>query len=103
MCVGEDVHIKHRAKKDIKTKEPSMYAVVLLNDDFTTMEFVVEVLCNVFSMNRISAERIMMKIHNTGEGAAGIYTYDIACSKAARVHSMAATRKYPLKCVVRKI
>lgn len=103
MCTEGNTGVKHRSKKDIKVKKPSMYAVVLLNDDFTTMEFVVEVLCSVFSMSRISAEQIMMKIHNTGEGAAGIYTYDIACSKVAKVHSMATARKYPLKCVVRKI
>jgi len=81
-------------------KEPDMYNVVLHNDDYTTREFVVEVLQIVFHKPAIEATRIMLDVHKKGRGVVGVYTWDVAQSKAAMVHRMAKEREFPLKCTV---
>jgi ATP-dependent Clp protease adaptor protein ClpS len=83
-----------------KFKEPSEYVVVLLNDNYTTTEFVVEVLQTVFHKNFEEAKRIMLNVHNRGRGVVGAYTWDIANTKANQVHSIAKKNDFPLKCVV---
>ncbi len=83
-----------------KTKPPRLYKVVLLNDDFTTMEFVVEVLQTIFGMNRERATQIMLKVHQEGSAVCGIYPKDIAETKVAQVAAFARQREHPLRCVL---
>jgi ATP-dependent Clp protease adaptor protein ClpS len=82
------------------TKRPALYRVVMHNDDFTTMDFVVEILVQVFQRSAAEATQVMLDIHNKGAGTAGIYTYDIAMSKIQQVHRLAEERKHPLRCTV---
>ena len=79
-----------------KTKKPPLYQVVLLNDDFTPMEFVVEVLEFVFAMDRQKATRIMLEVHTKGKGRCGVFTYEIAETKVAQVCSYARQHQHPL-------
>ena len=83
-------------------KEPDMYRVVMLNDDYTTMEFVVEVLIDIFGKSEAEARRIMLAVHKQGRGVAGVYVYDIAVSKVAQVDEAAKKKGFPLKCTVEK-
>ena len=86
-----------------KLKEPKEYMVVLLNDNFTTRDFVVEVLKLIFHKNPDEAERIMLNVHHKGRGLVGVYTWDIAHTKVNQVHSIAKQYDYPLKCIVEEI
>ncbi|MBI2605546.1 MAG: ATP-dependent Clp protease adapter ClpS [Deltaproteobacteria bacterium] len=79
-----------------KVKEPPKYAVILHNDDYTTMEFVVEVLERFFNKTGDEATRIMLKVHQTGRGVAGIYSHEIAETKAAQVVEYARSKGHPL-------
>lgn len=81
-----------------KLKKPPMYKVILLNDDFTPMEFVVHVLEAIFSHNRESATRIMLNVHKSGKGVCGIYTKDVAETKVTQVNSYSQENKHPLLC-----
>ncbi len=83
-----------------KTKPPRLYKVVLLNDDFTTMEFVVEVLQKIFGMNRERATQVMLKVHQEGSAVCGIYPKDIAETKVAQVIAFAKQHEHPLRCVL---
>ena len=83
-----------------KLKRPSRYRVVLLNDDYTPMEFVVEILESFFSMGREQATRVMLAVHTTGKGVCGIYTRDIAETKAALVNQYAKDNEHPLLCEI---
>lgn len=87
-------------KSDEKLKEPEMYKVVLHNDHYTTMEFVVEVLRVVFRKETPEATRIMLDVHQKGRGVVGVYTYDVAATRAMRVHRLAKEREYPLRCTI---
>jgi len=89
-------------KKREKLKEPPDYKVVLLNDDWTAMDFVTDVLIEVFHKNKTEAESLMMDIHQKGRGVAGVYTFDIAQSKVVQVRSLAASNDYPLECIMEK-
>ena len=86
----------------VKTKKPSMYKVIMLNDDYTPMEFVVEVLQRFFSKNRDEATRIMLHVHRRGVGVCGVYTFDVAKSKANEVVAFARHHEHPLQCEVEK-
>jgi ATP-dependent Clp protease adaptor protein ClpS len=88
-------------KERIKTekKEPTQYKVVLLNDDYTTMEFVVKVLESVFQKSPAESYQIMMHVHLNGRGIAGVYPWEVAETKAETVISMARDSGYPLKAV----
>lgn len=81
-------------------KRPSMYKVVLLNDDYTPMDFVVDVLESFFSMNREQAVKVMLQVHNQGKGVCGIFTRDIAETKAAQVNQYARESQHPLLCEI---
>ena len=81
-----------------KLKPPAMYKVLLHNDDYTTQEFVVQILQSIFHHSHGDATQIMLHVHRTGIGVAGVYTYEIAESKAASVESLARQYEYPLKC-----
>jgi ATP-dependent Clp protease adaptor protein ClpS len=86
-------------KEDIKykTKKPKMYKVLIHNDDYTTMEFVVEVLVKIFKRQVVEATQIMYDVHRKGVGVAGIYSYDIAATKTAQAMAMAESSGFPLK------
>lgn len=84
-------------------KRPSMYRVVLLNDDYTPMEFVVEVLEMYFSMNREQATNVMLTVHTQGKGVCGVYTRDIAETKAALVNQYARDNEHPLLCEIEAV
>jgi ATP-dependent Clp protease adaptor protein ClpS len=81
-----------------QTKKPPMYRVLLHNDDYTTMEFVVEVLMYVFNKSPDSAAKIMMNVHREGVGVCGIYSHEIAETKVDTVHDLARESGYPLRC-----
>jgi ATP-dependent Clp protease adaptor protein ClpS len=83
-----------------KLKRPPLFRVVLLNDDYTPMEFVVEVLEKVFGMDRTKATRIMLEVHTRGRGVCGVYTYEIAETKVAQVNAYARQHQHPLLCTM---
>ena len=83
-----------------KLKKPPLYRVVLINDDYTPMEFVVEVLESVFSMERNKATRVMLEVHTKGKGVCGVFTYEIAETKVAQVTSIAQQQQHPLLCTM---
>ena len=85
-----------------EVKEPDMYRVILHNDHYTTMDFVVEVIVKVFHKPVIEAARIMMDVHKRGKGMVGVYPYDIAETKRVQVMQMARDREFPLKCTIEK-
>ncbi len=82
--------------------EPSMYRVLLHNDDYTTMEFVVEILILVFNKSTEDAVRIMLNVHHKGIGVCGVYTYEISETKVNAVHDLARQYGFPLKCTMEK-
>jgi ATP-dependent Clp protease adaptor protein ClpS len=86
------------AEIDPKLKEPKHYAVLLHNDDYTSMEFVTEILQKFFNKNGEDAVRIMLKVHQEGKGVAGLFTYQIAETKVAQVQEYARSKGFPLKC-----
>ncbi|MDR0409240.1 MAG: ATP-dependent Clp protease adaptor ClpS [Spirochaetaceae bacterium] len=92
--------VNFAVKRTEKLKEPEDMNVVLLNDNYTSMDFVVDILVLIFHKNETEAERIMMDIHRKGRGIAGTYTSDIARTKAAQVHSLAEQNDFPLRCVL---
>ncbi|MDB5478239.1 MAG: clpS [Alphaproteobacteria bacterium] len=89
-------------KVRVKTKKPSMYKVLLLNDDFTPMEFVIYVLERVFRKNREEANDIMLKVHEDGVGVAGVYTYEVAETKVDQVMTLARKNEHPLQCTMER-
>lgn len=85
-----------------QTDEPQLYRVLLLNDDYTTMDFVIHVLETVFHRTPAEATRIMLHVHKKGAGVCGVYPLDIAEMKVAAVHELAQKNEFPLKCVMEK-
>ncbi|MBU6155408.1 MAG: ATP-dependent Clp protease adapter ClpS [Alphaproteobacteria bacterium] len=85
-----------------KTKKPSLYKVLMLNDDYTPMEFVVHVLERFFNKGREDAEVIMMQVHRQGVGICGVYTYEVAETKVAQVIAFAQRHQHPLQCTLEK-
>jgi ATP-dependent Clp protease adaptor protein ClpS len=85
-----------------QTKRPNMYRVLLLNDDYTPMEFVVHVLEKFFNKDRESATRIMLHVHQHGVGECGVYTYEVAETKVTQVMDFARKNQHPLQCVMEK-
>lgn len=96
--VGTGIVTKTRPK----TKRPNLYRVLLLNDDYTPMEFVVHVLERFFSKGRDEATRIMLHVHQNGVGECGIYTYEVAETKVTQVMDFARKHQHPLQCVMEK-
>lgn len=82
--------------------EPEQFKVVLLNDDFTTKEFVVLILMTIFHKNESDAVRIMEDVHQKGRGVVGVYTYDIAITRVQQVHENARMNGFPLRCILEK-
>lgn len=85
-----------------KTQEPAMYKVLLLNDDYTTMDFVVQIVVLVFNKSMEEATRIMLNVHRKGVGVCGVYPYEIAETKVDTVHALARENEFPLKCTMEK-
>lgn len=94
---------KSLAQDSSETQEPPMYKVLLHNDDYTTMDFVVMILEKVFKKDTGEATRIMLNVHNQGLGVAGVYTREIGETKAAIVHDLARKNQFPLKCSLEKV
>ncbi len=91
-----------RERLKSRLQEPNMYKVIMHNDDFTTMEFVVEVLKTVFFKQEAEAEQLMLQVHRAGSAVVGIYTYDIATSKVQKAMRMAREQGYPFKLTCEK-
>ena len=99
--------IKHHSGFDLaveeaepKVKRPPLYRVVLINDDFTPMEFVVDILESVFSMERTRATQVMLEVHTKGKGICGVFSHEIAETKVAQVMSIANQHQHPLLCTM---
>ncbi|CAN5395636.1 ATP-dependent Clp protease adaptor ClpS [soil metagenome] len=87
-------------ESETKLEKPKLFKVILHNDDFTTMEFVVFILTHVFLRSEIEAFTIMLKVHNEGIGIAGIYSFEIANMKSEKAMNLAKAHEYPLLCTV---
>jgi len=85
---------------DLEVEEPKKYKVFLLNDDYSTMDFVIDVLTRVFRKNIDQATKIMLNIHNNGKDVCGIYTHEIASTKVAQVKTLAREKGFPLKAIM---
>ena len=83
-----------------KVKQPPLYRVVLINDDYTPMEFVVDILESVFGMERTRATQVMLEVHTKGKGVCGLYNFEIAETKVAQVMSLARQHQHPLLCTM---
>jgi ATP-dependent Clp protease adaptor protein ClpS len=90
------------AKARPKTKKPSLYKVLLLNDDYTPMEFVVHILEHIFGKNREEAVQIMLHVHRHGVGVCGVFTFEVAETKVAQVIEFARRHEHPLQCTMEK-
>jgi len=95
---GEELGIKER----LETQPPSLFKVFLLNDDYTTMEFVVHILEKVFHKTTVEATQIMLNVHKNDKGLAGVYTKGIAETKVSKVHELAQLNEFPLACTMEK-
>ncbi len=100
--LAPEIKEKTSSDTDFKQEVPPMYKVILHNDDYTTMDFVVEILITVFYKSLESATWIMLDIHEQGRGICGIYTREIAETKVNIVHSLARKREFPLKSTMEK-
>lgn len=85
-----------------KTKKPAMYRVILMNDDYTPMEFVVMILMGIFQKTQEDATKIMLNVHQNGVGVCGVYTFEVAETKVAQVLDAAKRGQHPLKCTLEK-
>ena len=90
------------SESDLAVEEPPMYRVMLLNDDYTTMEFVIEVLVYVFQKSPEEATRIMLNVHRSGVGICGIYPFEVAETKVNTVETLARENGFPLKCIMER-
>ena len=94
---------KQQEKVNEKLKEPQEFRVILLNDNYTAMDFVVAILVEIFHKSVEDANRVMLEIHQKGKGIAGTYSWDIAITKAEQVHTTAEANEYPLRCIVESV
>lgn len=85
---------------EIEIEEPKRYSVFLLNDDYSTMDFVIDVLVKVFRKSISEAEAIMLSVHNNGKGLCGVYSFEIASTKVAQVQRLAREKSFPLKAIM---
>ena len=100
VATGDDDHGLAIQEARPKLKRPPLYKVILLNDDYTPMEFVVQVLEHFFSMNREKATQVMLHVHTRGVGVCGVYTKDVAETKVAQVNDFARSHQHPLLCAM---
>jgi ATP-dependent Clp protease adaptor protein ClpS len=94
--------IEAELETQVRTQRPPMFKVMLLNDDYTPMEFVVQVLMQIFRHSQAEAVRIMLEVHSLGAGTCGIYTRDVAETKAEQTLTIARSEEHPLQCVVQE-
>ena len=99
---NDDIEVGVAIKERPKTKRPSMYKVLMLNDDYTPMEFVVYVLQSFFEMPNDMAMQVMLHVHQRGVGICGVYTYEVAETKVAQVMNLAKENQHPLQCTIEK-
>ena len=99
---GDDTGTHITTKTRAKTKRPSLYKVLLLNDDYTPMEFVVHILELIFNKNREQAVEIMLHVHRHGVGVCGVFTFEVAETKVAQVIEFARRHEHPLQCTMEK-
>ncbi|BBE34253.1 ATP-dependent Clp protease adapter ClpS [Sphingosinicella microcystinivorans] len=97
---GTDTGVATKAKP--KTKKPALYRVLMLNDDYTPMEFVVETLRRFFRMSTEDATRVMLQVHHKGVGLCGVFTYEVAETKVNQVLDFARQNQHPLQCTLEK-
>ena len=90
---------EYELDEELDLEEPKKYKVLLLNDDFSTMDFVIEILVKVFRKSIDESEKIMLDIHNNGKAICGIYTHEIAFTKVSQVKTMARKANFPLKAI----
>lgn len=83
-----------------RLRRPPLYRVILLNDDYTPMEFVVDVLESIFGMDRTTATRVMLEVHTKGRGVCGVFTFEIAETKVAQVTAYSQQNQHPLLCTM---
>lgn len=98
--MSEKTIVKEEIK--YKIKKPKLYQVLMHNDDYTTMEFVVEILVAIFNKQPAEATRIMLDVHKSGIGIAGVYSYDIATTKVVQAESLAEEKGFPLRLSLRE-
>jgi ATP-dependent Clp protease adaptor protein ClpS len=91
---------QHETEGELSLMEPRQYKVLLLNDDYTSMDFVVEILMNIFHKSYQEAEAIMLEIHRQERGLCGVYTFEVAETKVMQVRRLAREQGYPLKAVM---
>jgi ATP-dependent Clp protease adaptor protein ClpS len=103
MAGREKLGTKSASRQEEQLKEPGEFGVILLNDHYTTMDFVVEILIEIFHKNVEDAGRIMLEVHKNGRGIAGIYPWDIAITKAEQVYNAAREFEFPLRCIVEPV
>jgi len=110
MIYGKTDYIIHagvagdtETSQDIDVQEPSMFRVIMHNDHYTTMQFVIEVIITVFHKSEEEASRMMLQIHNSGSAVCGVYVYDIAQTKVNHVHMLAKREGFPLKCTLEEV
>ncbi|MBT8092075.1 MAG: ATP-dependent Clp protease adapter ClpS [Gammaproteobacteria bacterium] len=94
---GQELAVKE-ARPELK--QPPLYRVLLINDDFTPMEFVVDILETIFGMERTRATQVMLEVHTKGKGVCGVYNYEIAETKVAQVMGLARQHQHPLLCTM---
>ena len=100
--IDDDAQTGIAVKTRTRTKKPAMYKVLMLNDDYTPMEFVVHVLARFFNKSQEDATRIMLHVHQRGVGVCGVFTYEVAETKVARVMDLARQNQHPLQCTIEK-
>ena len=98
----DDFEVGIATKSRPKTKKPAMYKVLMLNDDYTPMEFVIHVLERYFAMTQEEATRIMLHVHQRGVGICGVFTHELAETKATQVMDLARQNDHPLQCTIEK-
>ena len=99
---GDDLERGVAVKSRPKTKKPSMYKVLMLNDDYTPMEFVIYVLESFFSMSHDEATQVMLHVHQKGVGVCGVFTYEIAETEVNQTMDLAQKNEHPLQCTIEK-
>lgn len=96
--LGLELGSQIKSRSDQRVKSPRLYRVILYNDDYTTMDFVVQVLKEIFNKPDQEAEMIMLDVHKKGKGVCGVYIYDVAVTKVKQVHRLAKENEFPLRC-----
>ncbi len=99
---GDDGNVGVVTQTRTKTKKPSLYRVLMLNDDYTPMEFVVHVLQRIFNKSQDDSVKVMLHVHQRGVGVCGVYTYEVAETKVTQVIDFARKHEHPLQCTLEK-